>query len=213
MIFVSPGTKDAAAVDWKKVRTDLAVVLADGRQCHFELVVVDPTRPSHRVVNVNAPPPRRDPTPEEIAAREEDLGKARREAEELAERQADELRRRREEALDLATRQPLVGRARRGPLDVSVGGPVEIDGKAYVRFAVTNRGKSTLPLTVTVGTTQGASVPIEVRLPTPAVGPKATLDGLAIFAPETAPIGVALALFVAAPGVKAVEYRFGEQRR
>jgi hypothetical protein len=213
MIFVSPGTKDASTVDWRKVRTDLAVVLADGRQCHFELVVVDPSRPSHRVINVNAPPARREPTPEELAAREDEARRAREAYEERESRRAEELRRVREETLARASSQPLVGRARRGPRAVAVGGPVEIDGRAYVRLAITNRGKSPLPLAVTIGTRGGAAVPLEVHFPTPAVGPKETLDGLAVFSPASAPIGVALTLFVAAPGVKPVEYRFGSERR
>jgi hypothetical protein len=213
MIFVSPGTKDAAIVDWRKVRTDLAVVLADGRQCHFELVVVDPSRPSHRVVNVNAPPPRRDPTPEEIAAREEEVRRAREVVEQAEALQAEALRRRAEETLARATSQPLAGRARRGALDLSVGGPIEIEGRAYVRFRVTNRGKHPLPLTVSIGNKAGASVPLEVRLPVPAVGPKETVEGLASFSPASAPIGVALALFVATPGGRPVEYRFDRQRR
>jgi hypothetical protein len=213
MIFVSPGTKEAALVDWKRVRTDLAVVMDDGRQYHFEFTVVDSSKPSHRVINVNAPPPRRDLTPEEIARVAEEARKVReaREAEEA--RAAEELRRSREEALARARALPLSARARRGPLEVAVGGPLEIDGRTYVRFAATNLRKAPLPLTVTVGNANGATVPVDLIMPAPAVGPRQTVEGLAVFSTADTNPAVPLSLFVSSPGAKTIEHPLTKEGR
>jgi len=210
MIFASPGTKDAALVDWRKVRTDLAVVLDDGRQYHFEFVVVDPSRASHRVVNVNAPPPRRALTAEEIEARleAERSERERREAE-ISRKKAEE-ERARDEALGRAAAQPLVGRIRKGPFDLAVARPIQIDSKGYVRFSITNRRRSALPVTVSIGSSTGLTLPADVRLPMPIVGPKGTLEGIAIYEAEGAPPVASLSLFVTTPGEKPVELRLAE---
>jgi hypothetical protein len=213
MIFVSPGTKDAALVDWKKVRADLAIVLDDGRQCHFEFTVVDSSRPSHRVINVNAPPPRRVPTEAEIEARAAELRLALEEREREEARRLEEERRRRDEAFARAAAQPLTGTARRGPLEIGAGGPLEIDGSLYVRFAVTNRSKKLLPLTVTLTTANGQALPSQLHFPSRAAGPKETVTGLVVVSSGAVPAGVGLTLTIAAMGAKPVEYRFDKQGR
>lgn len=207
IFFISPGSKDAALVEWKRVRADLAVIMEDGRQYHFEFSVVPADRPSHRVVNVNAPPPLREPTEAELAEIERKRSEAEAEARQRQQEAEDLARRKREEALERARDQPFAGKARKGALEIAASRPLAIDGRMYVKFSVTNHGKQPLAVSVGIGSGNASMFASEVLLVTPLVGPKQTVGGLLIFDEASAQSGLPVVATVSAPGTKPAELR------
>lgn len=207
IFFISPGSKDSALVEWKRVRADLAVIMEDGRQYHFEFSVVPSDRPSHRVINVNAPPPLREPNSEELAEIERRRLAAEAEAKRQQSEAEAEAKRKRQDALDRAMAQPFAGKARKGSLEIAASRPVASDGRMYVKFAVTNHGKQPLGVSVQVGSGNASMYASEVLLATPLVGPKLTVGGLLIFDESAVQPGLPLVVSVSAAGTKPAEFR------
>lgn len=212
IFFVSPGTKEAALIDWKKVRADLAVIMDDGRQYHFEFSVVAPDRPSHRVINVNAPRPLREPNADERA----ELERARLEQEEADKAEAArieaEAARARDEALTRARSAPLVGKARKGPFEVAASDPVRIGASLYVRVEIRNRGREPRPVTVSVGPGNAAIYAAEILLAVPVIERNQTATGIAIVDESAVADGQPFVVSVSSPGEKTVEVRLGAIR-
>jgi len=200
MIFLSPGTDGAALVDWKSVRADLVIILKETKQqFHFELVVVPPTQKSHRVINVNAPPPLREPTADELRVREEEARKVEEARKAEQQRLVEEARRKRDAAIAQANAAPLGAKQRRGQFEVAVSKPIVIDGKTYVKYTVTNRTKNAMAVGVSIALKGGSAVQSEILLASPLVPPKQTVGGLAIYVdpPQTTGLPVVLVLTVA----------------